>query len=947
MVLSLRIVLMWAGWIIPNQVVSLGDHNSMTKSSLLDRELQVQNESFCQIPIPWDPTLRYKSVYIVGVLAIRGFDDAFAEFNATFNEYLTETAGKRFDPPIRFEMKPLNFTEIFSDVESRAVDFIYFNPSAYSCIESEYEAHSLVSQVSRRNVGGNVYDLKKFGGVIATTRDDIRTITDLKDKVIAAASISGLGSGQMQFKVMIDNEMNYLQDPKQLVFTSDQGLVVQGLLNGEFDAGFVRTDQLEKTTDADGNPVDISNVRILEPVPGLTIDGVPFPFQSSTELYAEWNIAALTHVAPLVSQEVQQAMLSIQDYSKVGQVLSDCFATNDTDLCHQISLGNIYEGAVKCSATHAVVLAALNATSTGKYAGWTTSLSYMQLRSMQEATGFIGLEQETKTWRCIRSEELYEAITCPVGYTRKSKVAVENGCDEIGLTCKQGYQCICQPCEKPYKVVCVNSVKMGDRCVSLTVFLPSIILPVLLIVGVGVHFYMDYKRRQSDLLWIVEPDELEFGTPLTIIGRGTFGLVLLAEFRGTQVAVKRVIPTLDEATGYTRLFDASSQTGLSDDEVGSDVEVGTRSMHPYMKSIAGGNATRKVRKVIANDSNEGKGKLSFRRISLSCGHRRNDSNIHTLLKTAFVSEIQQLARLRHPCITTVMGAVMPSRQEEPMLVMEYMSHGSLYDVLREDSIVLKPVQMLEILQDVASGLRFLHSATPPVIHGDLKAQNVLIDANFCAKVTDFGLSGKQRIGAVGTPYWMSPELLSGEGVSTAACDIYAYGMVMYELYSGRAPYAGESYHEVVRQIRCPIIRKRPQIPLHCPAKVAKLMRECFEHDPIQRPTAEQLDLALKVELKVNERTSRLEALNRELESANQKIASASAVQLQHFACMSHEIRTPLNCIIGLSSLLEETGLNPMQQESIEMIVSSGKLLRQIVDDVLDCKIWILDSLGFC
>lgn len=113
------------------------------------------------------------------------------------------------------------------------------------------------------------------------------------------------------------------------------------------------------------------------------------------------------------------------------------------------------------------------------------------------------------------------------------------------------------------------------------------------------------------------------------------------------------------------------------------------------------------------------------------------------------------------------------------------------------------------------------------------------------------------------------------------------------------------------------------------------MSDCFEHDPLLRPTAEQLDLALKVELKVKERTSRLEALNRELEKANQKIASASAMQLQHFACMSHEIRTPLNCIIGLSSLLEETELNPMQRESMEMMISSGKLLRQIVDDVLD------------
>lgn len=96
---------------------------------------------------------------------------------------------------------------------------------------------------------------------------------------------------------------------------------------------------------------------------------------------------------------------------------------------------------------------------------------------------------------------------------------------------------------------------------------------------------------------------------------------------------------------------------------------------------------------------------------------------------------------------------MPTKQDEPMLVMEYMRFGSLYDVLQDEFIRFKPEQILAILQDVAQGLRFLHSANPQVIHGDLKAQNVLIDSNFCAKVTDFGLSGKKQIGAVGTPYW--------------------------------------------------------------------------------------------------------------------------------------------------------------------------------------------------
>jgi serine/threonine protein kinase len=322
--------------------------------------------------------------------------------------------------------------------------------------------------------------------------------------------------------------------------------------------------------------------------------------------------------------------------------------------------------------------------------------------------------------------------------------------------------------------------------------------------------------------------------------------------------------------------------------------------------------------------------------SMLCGWGADEDD-QARLKAEFVSEIRQLARLRHPCITTIMGAVMPSRRDEPMLVMEYMTHGSLFDVLQDESISLKSEHILAILQDVAQGLRFLHSAKPLVVHGDLKAQNVLIDTNFCAKVTDFGLSSKKQIGAVGTPYWMAPELLKGLSSNTAASDIYAFGMVIYEIYSGQIPYENERYDEVMRLVCDPLIRKRPPVPVECPPKIAKLMMDCLMHSPNERPKAEQLDLMLKVELKVNERTSRLQALNRDLEEANHKIASASEIQLQHFACMSHEIRTPLNCIVGLSSLLEETELNPMQQESMEMIVSSGKLLRQIVDDVLDCK----------
>lgn len=90
-----------------------------------------------------------------------------------------------------------------------------------------------------------------------------------------------------------------------------------------------------------------------------------------------------------------------------------------------------------------------------------------------------------------------------------------------------------------------------------------------------------------------------------------------------------------------------------------------------------------------------------------------------------------------------------------MLVMEYMDHGSLFDLLQNDTLLLEGEILLPILRDVSQGMRFLHAATPQVIHADLKAQNVLVDSKFRAKVADFGLSQKKQVrGAVGTPFWM-------------------------------------------------------------------------------------------------------------------------------------------------------------------------------------------------
>ncbi len=181
-----------------------------------------------------------------------------------------------------------------------------------------------------------------------------------------------------------------------------------------------------------------------------------------------------------------------------------------------------------------------------------------------------------------------------------------------------------------------------------------------------------------------------------------------------------------------------------------------------------------------------------------------------------------------------------------MLVMEYMENGSLYDLLHNETMIIDGEVIFPILQDIARGARFLHAADPKVIHGDLKAANVLVDGRFRAKIADFGLSAKSKtMGASGTPYWMAPELLRKESINTSESDVYSFGIILYELYSRKDPYDGENPAKVLAEIVDNKINKRPPVPEGCPARIAEIMKECIDGNPEKRPSFEEIDMRIR------------------------------------------------------------------------------------------------------
>ncbi|TMX00623.1 hypothetical protein EJD97_000441, partial [Solanum chilense] len=159
----------------------------------------------------------------------------------------------------------------------------------------------------------------------------------------------------------------------------------------------------------------------------------------------------------------------------------------------------------------------------------------------------------------------------------------------------------------------------------------------------------------------------------------------------------------------------------------------------------------------------------------------------------FVSEIASIGRLRHRNLVQLLGWC--RRRGDLLLVYEFMPNGSLDNFLfDEPKMVLKWEQRFKIIKGVASGLLYLHEGYEQVVvHRDIKASNVLLDAELNGKLGDFGLARLYEHGSnpsttkvVGTLGYLAPEL-PRTGRATTKTDVFAFGALLLEVVCGRRP----------------------------------------------------------------------------------------------------------------------------------------------------------------
>ncbi|KAL9232821.1 hypothetical protein vseg_007886 [Gypsophila vaccaria] len=230
------------------------------------------------------------------------------------------------------------------------------------------------------------------------------------------------------------------------------------------------------------------------------------------------------------------------------------------------------------------------------------------------------------------------------------------------------------------------------------------------------------------------------------------------------------------------------------------------------------------------------------------------------VRAAFRQEVAVWQKLDHPNVTRFIGASMgTSNLKIPQkysssgannalsprmccVVVEYIPGGTLKQLLirnRRSKLPLKDV--IQLALGLARGLNYLHSKK--IVHRDVKTENMLLTYDRIVKIADFGVARveaqnlKDMTGTTGTYGYIAPEVLDGMPYDHK-CDVYSFGICLWEIYCCAMPYAEYSFSEVSSAI---VARNlRPEIPRCCPNSVANIMKSCWDVQPEKRPEMDEV-----------------------------------------------------------------------------------------------------------
>ncbi|KAK3262128.1 hypothetical protein CYMTET_29000 [Cymbomonas tetramitiformis] len=250
--------------------------------------------------------------------------------------------------------------------------------------------------------------------------------------------------------------------------------------------------------------------------------------------------------------------------------------------------------------------------------------------------------------------------------------------------------------------------------------------------------------------------------------------------------------------------------------------------------------------------------IAYKRIFIDSSNKKTaERQIKQLYQEAYIMSL-----LRNPVVCPLYGVVLEAPQYG--LVLPFYSGGALDDFLRDEDMDMTQDMYLQMALSISSAMVHLHGCSQPVVHGDLKSRNVLLTAPWeqgslpKLMLCDFGLSAvkidvQNTVGSMvsmatqnnggGTLNWNAPELFEQDAVATKASDVYAFGMIMYELISRKYPFQGLPESRVLQLVVDK--HERPKISEGFLVAYVELMQDCWAQKAADRPAFPEVQRRLQ------------------------------------------------------------------------------------------------------
>jgi serine/threonine-protein kinase len=215
---------------------------------------------------------------------------------------------------------------------------------------------------------------------------------------------------------------------------------------------------------------------------------------------------------------------------------------------------------------------------------------------------------------------------------------------------------------------------------------------------------------------------------------------------------------------------------------------------------------------------------------------RPDRMVNEAYVGRFLKEARAIGRLAHPSIVTIYDV--GEDNDTIYIAMEYLKGKPFDQVIRSGS--LSVAQCIDIAHQVAEALDYAHKQA--IVHRDIKPSNIILTEDYKVKLTDFGIARiedaatmyQTKAGEIlGTPVYMSPEQTMGQTVDGRS-DLYALGVILYEMIVGRRPFTGNNIAAILRAITQDTPESPADVDQFIPRALSDLIMKSIARDPSKR-----------------------------------------------------------------------------------------------------------------